>query len=339
MKKCFILFTLFFISFINYAQTISGTIYNKTTNEVLPGASIYLNGTTIGDVSDFNGYFELNLAKITNTPLIISYTGFKTILIASKDLSKKLKIYLEEETQQLNEVIISPDKWSRKKKLQIFKNEFLGTSENAKYCTIENEKDIQLMYNDATKTLSAYCNQPIIIKNKFLGYQINYNLTEFEVKFHTSLNGFRLIKSVYNEGYSFFKNLRKKVTSKTIKNRKKAYNGSSIHFMKSLANKRLTENKFEIYYKSWPTLPYKYFTLHTQNGLTKVNVNVESLDILYNKTDQSKIQFQLKNGSGVFYIDKNGNHMPPKAISWAGNLSLKRISDMLPLDYDLTKKQ
>lgn len=340
--KTYFLFLIYFIGFLSYSQTIFGTVYDKKTNEVLPGASIYLNGTTIGDVSDFNGFFELKTPVTINTPLIISYTGYKTVIIEPKYFKNLSIIYLEQEANKLKEVMLTKDIWSRERKLTIFKTEFLGRSVNATYCTITNEKDIQLVYNSTNQTLAAYCDKPIVIKNRYLGYIINYNLTDFEIKFNDSgmisfgENGsISSTKQIYIEGYSFFSNLKKNTKERKIKHRIKTYTGSRIHFLRSLATKTLTENNFGIYFESWPTDPYKYFNLSNEKGMTKVEVTVENLDVLYNKNAQSKITFTLENDKCIFYIDKNGNHTPPKNISYAGDFGFKRISDLLPLDYSI----
>ena len=331
-SKCFIFFITYLIGFIGYSQTISGTVYDKTTKVILPGASVYLNGTTIGDVSDYNGFFELKTAKIINTPLIISYTGYKTVIIEPHEFINNSKIYLEQEENQLKEVMLAIDIWSREKKLQIFKTEFLGRSKNAVNCKITNQKDIQLVYNSANNTLTAYCDNPIIIKNNYLGYTINYNLTDFETNFNP--NGFSSSpKKVYIEGYSFFTDLKNNTKERKIKHRKETYKGSRIHFLRSLASKTLTENNFEIYFESWPITPYKYFNISNENNMIKVEVTVNSLSILYNKRNQSEIFFELMDDKCTFYIDKNGNHTPPKNITFAGNFGFERISDLLPLDY------
>lgn len=335
MKISSVFIIIILIPFISFSQTISGTIYNKSNKQVLPGASVYLNGTTIGEVSDFNGFFELNTHKITNAPLIISYTGFKTKIINPEVFSKIDTVYLEEEETQLKEVILSKDVWSWAKKIAIFRREFLGNSINVTQCTIVNEKDIQLIYNAALETLTAYCDKPIIIKNKYLGYLINYTLTDFEIQFNTSINGLRTTQSVYTEGYTFFEELHKKTSNKSVKNRISTYNGSIIQFMRSLANLQLTQNKFDIYYERWPTLPYKYFAINKENGATKISVSVEKLGVLYNKFEQSEIVFNSENGKSTFYIDEFGNFYPAKALIFAGVFGYKRVADLLPLNYKL----
>lgn len=333
MKQNFIYLIFYLVSFSIYSQTVSGVIYDKKTNEVLPGASIYLNGTTVGVVSDFNGVFEININKITNTPLIISYTGFKTISVDPKDFNIVKEFYLVEESNQLKEVFLGKDVWSREKKIKIFKNEFLGKSNTSNYCSIKNLKDIKLIFNSATLTLNAYCDKPIIIKNRYLGYTINYNLTEFEVKFTTSVNNYKLINSVHYEGYSFFKSLSEKTKNKTLKRREKTYRGSISHFMRSLASKSLTEEHFGIYHERWPINPYKFLEVTSEKKLIKIEASTKELSILYNKKDQSKITFNLENGKIDFFIYASGNYSPIKALNFGGAFGTNRISDMLPLNY------
>ena len=58
------------------AQTISGTI-TDSSGEPLIGASVLVEGTTTGTVTDLDGTFELNLPASAEK-LIVTYTGFQT---------------------------------------------------------------------------------------------------------------------------------------------------------------------------------------------------------------------------------------------------------------------
>ncbi|SDY04386.1 CarboxypepD_reg-like domain-containing protein [Lutibacter oricola] len=333
MKKSLLIIICFLTNTIIFSQIITGTIYIKKTNEVLPGASVYLNGTTIGEISDFNGFFELNINNITNTPVIISYTGFKTIIIQPKDFKTISKIYLEEASNQLKEVFLGLDIWSRQKKLRIFKEEFFGRNKPSLYCTIANEKDIQLIYNSASQTLNAYCNKPIIIKNRYLGYKNNYSLTDFEIKFEKNENDYSIVKRVYTEGYSFFSELNKKSKKRIIANRERTYRGSIMHFMRSLKESKLNENNFVIYKNRWPVNPYKHFKVKVLKSSSKIEVKTKTLSVLYNKDKQSKLTFHLQNGITEFSIDNSGNFYPPKALNFSGDFGYRRISELLPLNY------
>jgi hypothetical protein len=78
-------------------------------------------------------------------------------------------IFLEESRETLGEVHLETDPWSRQKKLEIFKREFLGNTPMARQCRIKNEDKIRLRYIPSTETLVAYADEPIKIINKYLG--------------------------------------------------------------------------------------------------------------------------------------------------------------------------
>ena len=56
---------------------ISGRVYNSATNEPLIGASVYIKGSNLGEMSNNNGLYSLSLPSDSYT-LVISYVGFKT---------------------------------------------------------------------------------------------------------------------------------------------------------------------------------------------------------------------------------------------------------------------
>ena len=148
--------------------------------------------------------------------------------------------------------------------MKIFKREFLGRTEAASKCRIVNTKDIILIYNSAEQTLTAYADVPIIIKNKFLGYEVAYNIVDFEIAFMPEIMPgipIPMTKQVYYSGTSFFKELNTKTKEKILLNRENEFQGSLVHFMRSLASKRLNENKFQIYFEKLSVPPYKYLSL------------------------------------------------------------------------------
>ncbi len=58
------------------AQSIKGNVSDETTGEPLIGASIIIEGTTSGTITDFEGNFELNVTQELPVNLIISYVGY-----------------------------------------------------------------------------------------------------------------------------------------------------------------------------------------------------------------------------------------------------------------------
>lgn len=315
-----------------YSQIISGTIYDKITRDVMAGASVYLDGTNIGTVSDPHGKFELNINNSKGSSLIISYLGYAPIIIPPSEIKNSGEFYMQKGSYQLKEVVLEPDGWSRAEKLSVFKSEFLGKTHVTKHCKILNENDIILIYGKSNKTLVAYSANPILITNKYLGYIIQYDIVDFEVEFTTDAKGLEYPHKVHIAGTSYFKDLNNTTNKRVIKRRKREYHGSLVHFMRSLASKQLTENKFKIFYKSLNISPYKYFNISREMDQTNVEITMKPISVLYNDSRWSSINFTSDNYNS-FYIFENGNHSPPNRLFFKGDFSLRRISNDLPLNY------
>lgn len=326
MKIILIFIGFVFIVPITFAQTIEGYVFNKADSSAIQGASVYFDGTSVGVSTNKNGYFKIP-AQETTTPLIISSLGYK-ILISSNYIKRNNSFYLLEETEELDAVVLETDPWSRAKKLDIFRKEFLGKLPGSRKCKIKNEEVLSLSYSPSTETLTAYSHVPLVIINRYLGYKLQYNLQNFLVQYTTGTSGLQITKYVYYEGFSFFKNLRKKTRKKIIKNRKEAYLGSGLHFMRSLKAQLIAEENFRIFKGNYEVLPYSYFKLNEEDELTKISILSEDLSILYNQFDQSGIMAEED-----FYIDNFGNHTPPHALMFSGEIGKNRIGQLLPLNY------
>lgn len=108
MKHGFLIY-FFLSSFIATAQerfSISGAIKDLNNGETLLGATVYLEGTTYGTVTNEYGFFSLTAPK-GNYTLIVSYVGYETItqqVVLDKD--QTLHFELNEASTALNEVVI-----------------------------------------------------------------------------------------------------------------------------------------------------------------------------------------------------------------------------------------
>lgn len=93
-----------FFSFSVFAQdvVIKGNV-KDATGEPIIGASVLEKGTTNGIITDFDGNFELSVAK--GATLSISYIGYKTQDILPQGNSP-LIIVLQEDTEMLQEVVV-----------------------------------------------------------------------------------------------------------------------------------------------------------------------------------------------------------------------------------------
>ncbi|MFI8377950.1 carboxypeptidase-like regulatory domain-containing protein [Leeuwenhoekiella sp. NPDC079379] len=327
-------FLVLLVSITGFSQSrLSGSVYSAKDSTALEAVSIYFDGTTIGTITNKEGHFTLTIEAGIKSPLVISMIGYAPVYVSDyfNTNGRIPAIYLIENTEQLDAVYLENDDWSRKRKLNVFRKEFLGNSPEALQCKILNEDVIRLHYSKSNMQLTAWSNTPLIIRNNYLGYTVQYTLTDFSVDYEQSLtSGIQYVTLVYSEGFTFYKELKNRTRSKYLKNRAASYSGSTLHFMRSLSQERLTENKFKIFYKSYEVAPYSRFKLKKEEGLMFVELLAEKLTILYDDEEQSFIQTNRP-----FVIDAFGNHSPATAITMGGVMSERRLAFLLPLDYKL----
>jgi len=104
MKKFYISVFILLLSVSLTAQIhVTGVVYSQGKKETLPGVSVLIKGTSQGTVTDLNGKFSIDAPK--NAVLRFSYVGYKTKEIPINGRNS-LKVYLAENTKQLNEVVV-----------------------------------------------------------------------------------------------------------------------------------------------------------------------------------------------------------------------------------------
>ena len=121
MKKVHVLIVLtsLLISSVQ-AQMISGVVKDKKTNEPLIGATVVLTEINKGKTTDLNGKFSFNLKqkKEVKYTLKVSFLGYKTKTISV--LAKKdINIFLEEENNILEEVVVTSSYGTKKIKEEV----------------------------------------------------------------------------------------------------------------------------------------------------------------------------------------------------------------------------
>lgn len=97
---CFLLFTLWTL-----AVDIRGVVKDKGNSEPLIGASIQVEGTTVGTITDFDGAFELKNVS-DDAVLVVSYVSYQTIKIAAAEVLKNNEILMQTDNEQLDEVMV-----------------------------------------------------------------------------------------------------------------------------------------------------------------------------------------------------------------------------------------
>ena len=336
MKKLFL--ALSFICHLSFAQTTAGHVVDAN-NDAIPNVNIYLDGTTFVTQSASDGSFFLDYKILSSKNLVISYIGYRTKIESNYNNATDLRIVLQKETINLDEVTINFDQFSRAQKLNFFKNEFLGKTVNGRSCTIENENILYFFYDKNARTLQAFADKPLIIINKNLGYKINVDLIGFEAKFYrTNLNPSEMYRC-YFEVLSHFEEVSK--SDVILRRRQKTYLGSQLHFFRNMSINEWTKRKFMLYVGNYAINPPDFFKITNDGFITTVEVKQDFksfrkrtlpvFDIQYNKRKKSTVVFE----TNTFTIDIFGVNSHVEKIIFTGDLAERRVGSMLPIDYGI----
>jgi hypothetical protein len=327
MKKLLLLILLINMIAVSYSQVIKGTIFDNKTKEVIYSASVYINGTSVGTLSDQNGNFKLDISKYRSMPLTVSAIGYYSGTFKEFSAGKPLLIYLNPKTFELNEVVVKARSHplERRESLTTFRSEFLGTTSNSLQCKIINEEDIRFKYTSDKDTLKAFAIKPLLIENKALGYKLTYFLDKFEY--------YPLRKSFFYSGNIIFQEdstmdeTRKQLIEKK---RKFTYLGSRMHFFRSLWINDLNANGFTVRNTADETIGYNKI-VYKQNIHTKYLSYHTNLSIAYYSKQPTSFILLKKD---KVYFDATG-YFDPSLISWEGEMAKQRIADQLPFEYYL----
>ncbi|PIF34141.1 TonB-linked SusC/RagA family outer membrane protein [Flavobacterium sp. 9] len=99
---------------------ISGIVYSAKEKQPLAGATIRIKGTGMGAITDFNGKFVYQLKgnNINNMVLEAGFLGMESQAIKA-DNKKEFTFYLEEFTDELNQVVITSSYGTKKLKEEV----------------------------------------------------------------------------------------------------------------------------------------------------------------------------------------------------------------------------
>ena len=97
---------------------ISGKIIDQSTQKVISGANISLDGSGKGAQSDSLGFFRINQVPLKSYNLSVSMVGYKKVklfnLVLNAGNELFVNIELSPETQELNEVVVTQNRKSAK---------------------------------------------------------------------------------------------------------------------------------------------------------------------------------------------------------------------------------
>ena len=87
------------------SKTIKGVVTDQDGN-TLPGVTILIKGTTIGNITDENGEFHFEIPDLQNVVFVFSFVGMKSQEVAYTGQTD-IKVVLEEESTEMDEVVVT----------------------------------------------------------------------------------------------------------------------------------------------------------------------------------------------------------------------------------------
>lgn len=350
-----------------YGQsTIRGIVIDSLTQEPMSSATVYVNGTTQGTSTDADGRFELQDVKFPAT-VVFSFVGYQTQAIDLVRYPGRLTIRLKT-NDELPEVVVS-DK-DEKSDLEFFKQMFLGEDRWGKHAKIKNEnvilvnRYIRRIVDDSngdkvileeTEVFDAWASEPLIIDLPLLGYELYVDLVKFSVERYKAVTASDMLGYFYYKPYDKLSKLKAKNIEE---NRRKAYHGSSQHFLRSLSEDRLEENGFILSKREevkkrkrtfFTDLPVdiRKCTSSVGENMTQVSgLKDETLKIkYYHRSSGTPLNFRerpkgihLYSESGVTFLKdscvfRKEGIVVDNNIRFKGDISKRRVGSCLPDDY------
>jgi len=361
MKKIFPLFISILVSSFSFSQatyTVSGKIIDAETKLPLQAASVFAQNTTIGTATNADGNFKLELPN-GGYELAITFTGYysETKRISNADAGdNNIVIALKQKEKEMADVVVKnsyevADGWE--KYGDFFIDNFIGKTPNSKQCVIKNKEVLKFYFYKRTNKLKVLATAPLEIVNNGLGYIIKYTIDSFRHEYNTGVSIF--------SGYPLFEEMQPSSPEQKASwdsARLIAYRGSILHFMRSLYNKKLKDEGFEIQFivnvrDKETAMPLKDFyggmnyKMDDSTRVLEVSPNQKDVAILYKneKPDPSyrelnpevNAQFELSTlaflPTETIAIEQNGYYYDQNDIIINGYWAWEKVGDMLPYDY------
>ncbi|GAA4087600.1 carboxypeptidase-like regulatory domain-containing protein [Mucilaginibacter panaciglaebae] len=350
MKYLFSLI-LFFFQFGAFAQatyTIGGTVI-EATGAKIQSATVFIAGTQNITATDEQGNFVFRNLLPGNYQLVVNMMGYNSHKqsVTIKSRSETLNIIITGKKNALNEVVVGAKK-QLPKDLKRFTRFFLGYMRDPQLCRIVNPGLINFSHTDTT--LTATTDDFLIIENEILGYRVKYLLKSFFCK----PNGFYFFDGDYT-----FEPLVGTAKQQRIwnKNRKTAYEGSAMHFLRALYAGTTRKEGFLVYRSTTddalilernPSDPQQFVTRKDSNSIS-VNIKpmvlvvqnkekAAQLDVISNKEPKKYIMgiglpqrytlFKLK-----AEVDSRGSITGRDTYLDFGYWGVFGVANLLPFEY------
>lgn len=339
--------------------TIRGRVTDAQSGKPLQVASVFAQHSTLGTATDAEGNFTLWL-PMGGFDLAFTFTGYETVtrrVSGNDDSTQLLQVTMKVREQSLEEVAVKSSnevKDGLEKYGSFFNEQFIGATPNSAACRLLNPEALKFYFSKKRNRLKVLApDQPLLLENKALGYRIRYSLDSFTYDYNTQTSLFA--------GYPLFENMQpasEAETAQWTQNRSVAYRGSILHFMRSLYQRKLQEEGFElqfiVQYKERDTaisgLSYyaaMNFSYDDSTRVVEILPNQPQVAVLYKKEKPSPAYLQLNPEAPAGFelsivqvpsgqaigIEENGYYFDQQDLTITGYWSWEKMADMLPYDY------
>ncbi len=324
------------LAFISRAQNkLTGSVVDAETNMPVAGSSVFITNTSLASITNKEGYFEIPDIPSGIYKLIVSHVGFETVTydFSTEKMPGRLKVVVKPKVVAMETVVVGGyvtetwEKWGK-----TFTNYFIGLSANSMKTVIKNHKTLRFRFYKKLNRLEVVADEPIIIENRGLGYQLGYQLEHFEINFNERTNFFA--------GHILFTDMRgnSRQVKKWQDNRREAYIGSMMHFFRSVYDGNCSDQGFEMrrVKKIHNTEKERVRALYRQNPDLRFSDSAE-----YYQKVLSQKDFTYEYGATVAVDSFRIIHEGQKFISWPDYLQVvnkHKIEEQGYLDLHMERR-
>lgn len=329
------------------SQVVVKGIVLDENQQPIENTSVFMNNTSYSTLTAADGTYELQVPA-GNYELIAYQYGYSSITeTMGVHHPLEVNINLKPLSVDLVSQEVTADRdpqWY--KHLEEFKRGFLGVSRNGKACDLLNPTTMILDGDLENDYLKGWARQPLLIRNKHLGYDISYVLETYERE--GGLSSYAGYVS-YTDIPDF------PLKKKHHKARASAYRGSTMHFIRSLIAGTAEQEGFQIQKlvsKDWKWVPVpatfdEILSVEDDGFYLKGSGRYE---LTYNKEKPEIAHTKVSNPTGAkitpygqiseleFLQRKvkllpSGAMDPPFGVIFRGYMGWEKVGDALPLDY------
>ncbi len=368
-KFTLIIIGICLLPIFSHAQiTLTGKVTDTEKDEPIPYATVYIDGTSLGTITDESGAFTLNDVQ-PPAKLVVSHLSY---MPQAKEIytrvDAQVDFSLAKRSQEMSELDVDGQD-ARLGNLEAFKRLFLGNDYWGEKAVILNDSVLffKKTFDEVTyqrfgisekkmmlTQFEIVAREPLLIDVPALGYTVYVDLI-------TACQDTNRWHSLSYNYYIPYDDLKRRKQKKVEANRQKAYYNSIQHFCRALCTGALDENGYGVYRKLYDTLEckiiFKEKDLHRhlvkvsddQFMLTNLDSSYFRVNYYYNSrgepdsvrtpfTGVPHAQSVLLINSDSCMISPNGM-LPDSKMSFGGTLGNKRVGAMLPKYYELPEKK